>query len=171
MHIIMKKESKILQMLCLTTFTTCLFTKFSTPMTWHHVAFNCIMFGKGVFFLVLAVKYSITICFWKTYRDWLNSKFVNVPKNLQLFQFLEQEAQQGVTPLPNVWPVEGAVEFRNVSMRYRKHLELVLRNVSFIINPRENVGVVGRTGAGKCVKFLILVSIWFFFKSWCFSAR
>ena len=34
-------------------------------------------------------------------------------------------------------------------MRYRSHLDLVLKNLSFKIYPREWIGVVGRTGAGK----------------------
>ena len=34
-------------------------------------------------------------------------------------------------------------------MRYRPHLDLVLKNMSFKIEGGEWVGVVGRTGAGK----------------------
>ena len=34
-------------------------------------------------------------------------------------------------------------------MRYRPHLDLVLKGLSFVIKPKEWIGVVGRTGAGK----------------------
>ena len=44
---------------------------------------------------------------------------------------------------------DGKVEFRNVSMKYREHLEPALRNLSFIIDGGMKVGIVGRTGAGK----------------------
>lgn len=41
------------------------------------------------------------------------------------------------------------VEFLNCDMRYRKDLDLSLRNVSLTLRPGEKVGVIGRTGAGK----------------------
>ena len=34
-------------------------------------------------------------------------------------------------------------------MRYRPHLDLVLKDLSFKVYPKEWIGVVGRTGAGK----------------------
>nr|CAA89197.1 P-glycoprotein [Trypanosoma cruzi] len=43
----------------------------------------------------------------------------------------------------------GWLEFREVEMRYRAGLPLVLDRVSFRIEPRQKVGVVGRTGSGK----------------------
>lgn len=47
------------------------------------------------------------------------------------------------------WPAEGSVEFIDYTTRYRAELEPVLRNISFKIEPRQKVGIVGRTGAGK----------------------
>ena len=47
------------------------------------------------------------------------------------------------------WPANGGIIFRNVVMRYRPEMDPVLKGVSFEIHPREKVGVVGRTGAGK----------------------
>lgn len=44
------------------------------------------------------------------------------------------------------WPSEGKLEFRDVCMRYRAHLDDVLCHVSFVIRPQEKIGVVGRTG-------------------------
>jgi len=50
---------------------------------------------------------------------------------------------------PPSWPTEGKITFSNVEMAYREGLPLVLKDVSFEVNPGEKVGVVGRTGAGK----------------------
>ncbi|XP_057653038.1 ATP-binding cassette sub-family C member 4-like isoform X2 [Diorhabda carinulata] len=47
------------------------------------------------------------------------------------------------------WPVEGFLEFRNASLRYAETEAAVLKNLKFVIEPGEKVGIVGRTGAGK----------------------
>jgi ABC-type multidrug transport system fused ATPase/permease subunit len=47
------------------------------------------------------------------------------------------------------WPSKGCIEFKNVQLRYREGLELVLNGVNFQIREQEKVGIVGRTGAGK----------------------
>ncbi|ODQ80199.1 hypothetical protein BABINDRAFT_161174 [Babjeviella inositovora NRRL Y-12698] len=50
---------------------------------------------------------------------------------------------------PANWPRQGAIKFNEYSTKYRPELDLVLRKISLEINPREKVGIVGRTGAGK----------------------
>ena len=47
------------------------------------------------------------------------------------------------------WPSKGEIKFKNVEIRYRANLNLVLKNLSFGIYPNEKIGIVGRTGAGK----------------------
>ncbi|KAJ2825766.1 ATP-binding cassette glutathione S-conjugate transporter ycf1 [Coemansia furcata] len=64
---------------------------------------------------------------------------------------LEQEAPHVIhedRELAN-WPGQGAIEFNNYSMRYRSELDTVLSQLSFKINGKEKIGIVGRTGAGK----------------------
>jgi ATP-binding cassette, subfamily C (CFTR/MRP), member 4 len=48
-----------------------------------------------------------------------------------------------------LWPEKGSVEFSNVRLRYSEASDYVLQNISFHIEPKEKVGIVGRTGAGK----------------------
>lgn len=58
-----------------------------------------------------------------------------------------EEEQRSV--LPKQWPTEGRVEFENVKFKYFEEAPFVLQDLSFEIKPREKVGIVGRTGAGK----------------------
>ncbi|CAG2243525.1 ABC transporter C family member 5,ATP-dependent bile acid permease,Multidrug resistance-associated protein 7,ABC transporter C family member 10,Multidrug resistance-associated protein 1,ABC transporter C family member 8,Canalicular multispecific organic anion transporter 2,Pleiotropic ABC efflux transporter of multiple drugs YBT1,Multiple drug resistance-associated protein-like transporter 1,Canalicular multispecific organic anion transporter 1,Multidrug resistance-associated protein 5,Putative uncharacter len=44
---------------------------------------------------------------------------------------------------------QGVIEFQQYSTSYRDGLSLVLKNITFKIEPGEKVGIVGRTGAGK----------------------
>jgi ATP-binding cassette, subfamily C (CFTR/MRP), member 4 len=48
-----------------------------------------------------------------------------------------------------LWPERGAVEFKDVSVRYRSTLPLALNKASFSIPGGARVGIVGRTGSGK----------------------
>jgi ABC-type multidrug transport system fused ATPase/permease subunit len=52
--------------------------------------------------------------------------------------------------IPMRWPSEGRIEFEKVYLRYGECGEpFVLKNLNLTIQPREKVGIVGRTGAGK----------------------
>ncbi|KAF9125108.1 Canalicular multispecific organic anion transporter 2 [Mortierella sp. GBA39] len=62
-------------------------------------------------------------------------------------------------PLPENWPQAGHVEFRNYSTRYREGLDLVIKDITFEVQPAEKVGIVGRTGAGKSSLTLALFRI------------
>uniref|UniRef100_H2ZGG5 Uncharacterized protein n=1 Tax=Ciona savignyi TaxID=51511 RepID=H2ZGG5_CIOSA len=60
----------------------------------------------------------------------------------------QEESKSTITPEES-WPARGVVEYSNVSMRYRPGLQLALKNISFKINEKEKIGIVGRTGSGK----------------------
>ncbi|EDW98328.1 probable multidrug resistance-associated protein lethal(2)03659 [Drosophila yakuba] len=47
------------------------------------------------------------------------------------------------------WPSKGRIEFINFKLRYSPKEAPVLRDLNFTIEPREKIGIVGRTGAGK----------------------
>jgi ABC-type multidrug transport system fused ATPase/permease subunit len=51
------------------------------------------------------------------------------------------------------------LEFTQVSLRYRTGLPFVLKKLDFTIRPREKVGVVGRTGAGKSSILIAMLRI------------
>jgi len=48
--------------------------------------------------------------------------------------------------ISTLWPVRGEIVFKNVKLRYRPGLPLVLKGLDFIIPAQSKVGVVGRTG-------------------------
>ena len=57
------------------------------------------------------------------------------------------------------WPSRGKIEFVNYSVKYRPDTEIVLKNLSFTVNPGEHLGIVGRTGSGKSTISLCLFRI------------
>ncbi|KFH62096.1 hypothetical protein MVEG_11735 [Podila verticillata NRRL 6337] len=71
---------------------------------------------------------------------------------------IEAPAVTGV-PLPESWPQQGRVVFKNYSARYREGLDLVIKDASFEVQPAEKIGIVGRTGAGKSSLTLALFRI------------
>ena len=68
-----------------------------------------------------------------------------------------------------VWPARGGIEFRQVTMRYREGLPLVLRGLTLSVAPREKVGIVGRTGkkSGEVHGFILYynMNVYFFSRS------
>ena len=61
----------------------------------------------------------------------------------------EEYKRSGEAELGAAWPSDGEIIFRNVSLKYRPELDPALHDLSFVCNPRERVGIVGRTGGGK----------------------
>ena len=74
------------------------------------------------------------------------------------YQSIEQEAPhvRSTDPDSGTWPSGGAIQFDNVSMRYRPGLPLALDSFSASVPSRQKVGIVGRTGAGKSTLVLAL---------------
>ncbi|EJP70372.1 ABC transporter [Beauveria bassiana ARSEF 2860] len=51
--------------------------------------------------------------------------------------------------VPANWPKTGAVELRNVTVRYNPDGQDILKSISLRIEPGERIAIVGRTGSGK----------------------
>uniref|UniRef100_A0A8C9FWN7 ABC-type glutathione-S-conjugate transporter n=1 Tax=Pavo cristatus TaxID=9049 RepID=A0A8C9FWN7_PAVCR len=60
---------------------------------------------------------------------------------------------------PADWPSRGELEFVSYSVRYRKGLDLVLKDLNLRVHGGEKIGIVGRTGAGKSSMTLCLFRI------------
>jgi len=72
-------------------------------------------------------------------------------ERIKEYSDLEHEAAEvieGQQP-PAQWPAKGEIVLKDLSMRYREGLPLVLQKVSLHINGGEKIGIAGRTGSGK----------------------
>lgn len=72
----------------------------------------------------------------------------------RLFEYAKELPEEGPFEVEEnkpdeSWPQQGGIIFDDVSLSYREGLPLVLKNVSFKVQPSEKIGIVGRTGAGK----------------------
>ncbi|XP_054166266.1 ATP-binding cassette sub-family C member 5-like isoform X2 [Oppia nitens] len=82
----------------------------------------------------------------------VETRFTSVERIHMYIQTLKTEKDVSLESGESVatdWPTRGRISFRNVTMRYRPGLKLVLKDITFDISPQEKIGIVGRTGAGK----------------------
>lgn len=68
-----------------------------------------------------------------------------------------QQPQQAPEEVPASWPATGAIEFRNVTIRYDPDGPDILKDISLKFAAGERVAVVGRTGSGKSTLVLSLL--------------
>lgn len=73
---------------------------------------------------------------------------MNAIERVTHYSETESEKWDG-EPMRLSWPEAGRVEFRQLTLRYRKDLPPVLDRLSLAISAGEKIGIVGRTGAGK----------------------
>lgn len=99
------------------------------------------------YILDFATSLSVTLVAYSEVENEMNS----VERLCHYANNLEQEAAYkipGHEPAPD-WPQKGHIEFKNVSLRYREELPLVIKNLQLDVKPKEKIGICGRTGAGK----------------------
>ncbi|MBE3584067.1 MAG: ABC transporter ATP-binding protein [Limnochordaceae bacterium] len=56
--------------------------------------------------------------------------------------------------------LQGAIEFRHLTFRYRPDLPDVLKDIDLRIEPGETVGILGRTGSGKSTLVNLLLRVY-----------
>jgi ABC-type multidrug transport system fused ATPase/permease subunit len=85
----------------------------------------------------------------------IESQIIAVER-IKEYSEIEQEAPyESEIITPSEWPDKGAIQFSSYGTRYRKGMDLVLKNVTFTAKPGEKIGIVGRTGAGKFKSYYI----------------
>ncbi|MQM07035.1 hypothetical protein Taro_039864 [Colocasia esculenta] len=75
-------------------------------------------------------------------------EMVSVERVIQYMDIPQEELAGSQAPDPD-WPIQGCIEFEHVILRYRPTSPAALNDVSFKIRAGTQVGIVGRTGAGK----------------------
>ncbi|RHZ60075.1 hypothetical protein Glove_359g25 [Diversispora epigaea] len=102
----------------------------------------------------LSVSYALSVT---QALNWAVRQFCEIETNIisveRVYEYINLPSEAPLVIADNrpapTWPQNGMVEYQNYSTRYRPGLELVLKGTSFIVKPKEKIGIVGRTGAGK----------------------
>ena len=68
---------------------------------------------------------------------------------------IDDEMRQSETPV-NISKVEGRVKFENVHFNYLDS-KPILKDISFVVEPGETIGIVGESGAGKTTLISLLL--------------
>ncbi len=80
-------------------------------------------------------------------------------KRIARFMDAEEVIKDKENPI-ELKDVKGKIEFRNLSFAYKNEEKLVLNDISLVINPGENIGVVGRVGSGKSTLVALLARLY-----------
>lgn len=70
----------------------------------------------------------------------ISNQIVSVERVLE-YRDLEPEKQPPKPrSIPSGWPSKGCIEFRNVVYRYYAEADPVLRNLTFVVHPKQKIG-------------------------------
>ncbi|XP_030562947.1 probable multidrug resistance-associated protein lethal(2)03659 [Drosophila novamexicana] len=121
------------------------------------VTFSFLVFDRDYYSgdVGLAITQSMTlsiICQWGMgHTVELENQMTSVERVLEYVQLPPEPSYEteAAVNLPAKWPSAGQLHFQDLRLRYSDHGHYVLKGLSFTIHPKEKVGIVGRTGAGK----------------------
>lgn len=133
------------------------------------VAFSFLFMSMEGSFVGLAITQTISLTglFQWGLRQSVDveNQMVSVDRVLDYIK-LDQEPNLKSTPAeqpPSEWPATGTIEFSHVFMKYGPQGAHVLRDVTFLIQDKEKIGIVGRTGAGKSSLIATLFKLAYFY--------
>ena len=72
---------------------------------------------------------------------------------------LLEEGKDKKYPRISSWPSQGALELLKIILKYDGAKEPALNGISFKVNAKEHVAIVGRTGSGKTSIFNVLLGM------------
>ncbi len=56
--------------------------------------------------------------------------------------------------------INGKIQFKNINFSYSEDNQKILQNISFLINPKEKVGIIGKMGSGKSTILKLLMNLY-----------
>uniref|UniRef100_A0A672S358 Cystic fibrosis transmembrane conductance regulator n=1 Tax=Sinocyclocheilus grahami TaxID=75366 RepID=A0A672S358_SINGR len=113
-------------------------------------AFGCLLLKDNV---GLALSYAVTLMGMFQWGVRQSAEVENLMTSVERvveYTELESEAPWETQKRPSPdWPNRGLITFDRVNFSYSSDGPVILKNISAMFRPREKVGIVGRTGAGK----------------------
>ncbi|XP_034032269.1 multidrug resistance-associated protein 4-like isoform X2 [Thalassophryne amazonica] len=101
----------------------------------------------------LALSYSITLMGLFQWGVRQSAEMENMMTSVErVLEYAELESEapwEAKNRPPPEWPSKGLVTFDRVNFSYSADGPVVLHNLTAVFYPKEKVGIVGRTGAGK----------------------
>ena len=146
---------------------------------WYNMNLDLISFGFVTFLITFTIlfkdKFSASaVAIIYTYCDKMKMNLIHGLRTLTFYEnsmigyercieytkcISEAPKKCGTDNKLENWPALGKIEFINFSVKYRPDTEIVLKNLNFLIQGKEKIGIVGRTGSGKSTITLCLFRI------------
>ncbi|XP_041931071.1 ATP-binding cassette sub-family C member 12-like isoform X2 [Alosa sapidissima] len=101
--------------------------------------------------LTYTIELTVLLFYMVTLSSEVEARFTSVERQMEYITGCVSEAPRLVkgVHIPEGWPQQGSITFKDYSMRYRDNTPIVLNSLRFTVKPKEKLGIVGRTGSGK----------------------
>ncbi|XP_030756720.1 probable multidrug resistance-associated protein lethal(2)03659 [Sitophilus oryzae] len=118
--------------------------------TFTLIYFNKVLYGGDIGLIITQYMGLMGSLQWGM-RQWseLENQMTSVERVLEYTKLESEPERCSEVTVPETWPDHGQVKFKAVKLRYDEKDEYVLKNLNFSVEPKEKIGIVGRTGAGK----------------------
>lgn len=102
--------------------------------------------GSEIGFLITQAM-GLTRTFQWGITQW--SEFENEMISVErISQYIDIKSER-ISSCENAWPLSYNIEFKTVTLKYKRGGASALEDINFSIQENEKIGIVGRTGAGK----------------------
>ncbi|KAK9889087.1 hypothetical protein WA026_004359 [Henosepilachna vigintioctopunctata] len=123
---------------------------FISVATFALVIFNEGLHGGDIGLIITEYIGLLTSLDWGM-RQWseLENQMTSTERVIEYKTIANEPERPHVVNIPQNWPTEGKLQFKNICFKYNDGDPYVLKNITFTVEPRQKIGIVGRTGAGK----------------------